>query len=163
MQAMTISTMTDEELQSHIAEQESRIVFTQFSIKSAHDIGLALVAAGQAASLPIAIDVTRAGQCLFHCALEGATPDNAQWVQRKIRVVQRFHHSSLYMGAMCRAAGVTLEEKFLLPANTFAAHGGAFPITLKHAGVVGSVTVSGLPQLDDHALVVSVLEQFITA
>lgn len=155
---MSLHGLNDRQMVERIAEQESRLVFDSFTVEQAHAIGLTLLERGRQESLPIAIDVTRNGQCLFHLALEGATPDNAHWVQRKMRVVQRFAHSSLYMGALCRDKGLSLEDKYLLPANEFAAHGGAFPITLRGAGVIGSVTVSGLPQIDDHELVVAVLE-----
>ena len=40
----------------------------------------------------------------------------------------------------------------------YAAHGGAFPILLRGTGCIGTVAVSGLPQLEDHRLVVEVLE-----
>jgi uncharacterized protein (UPF0303 family) len=43
----------------------------------------------------------------------------------------------------------------------FAPAGGGFPITLKGLGVVGVVTVSGLPQRDDHAFVVENIATFI--
>jgi uncharacterized protein (UPF0303 family) len=39
----------------------------------------------------------------------------------------------------------------------YATHGGSFPLTVEDAGVVGSVTVSGLPQRADHELVVEAL------
>jgi uncharacterized protein (UPF0303 family) len=50
-----------------------------------------------------------------------------------------------------------LLEKHGLPFSDYAAHGGSFPICIEHAGVIGSVTVSGLPQRDDHELVVEAL------
>ncbi|SDX57477.1 heme-degrading domain-containing protein [Litoreibacter albidus] len=158
---MTPHEMPDEDLLRHIADQEARIVFRDFSMARALEVGQALVAKAQAANAPVVVDITRTGQVLFHCALEGATPDNAQWVIRKNRVVDRFRHSSLYMGAFCRIAGVTLEQKYMLPANRYAAHGGAFPIIVEGAGVIGTVTVSGLPQIEDHELVVSVLSEFV--
>ena len=43
----------------------------------------------------------------------------------------------------------------------FAAHGGAFPVIVRDVGVVGTVTVSGLPQEEDHRLVVAVLRAFL--
>lgn len=158
---MNLESLSDEAWVKRISEQEQRIVFDQFGIELAHDIGMELRKIAHSKSLPIAIDVTRNGQCLFHSVLDGATPDNAEWIKRKIRVVQRFNRSSLYMGALCRVAGKSLEEKYLLAPNQFAPYGGAFPITIRNSGVIGSVTVSGLPQIEDHEFVVSVLEKFV--
>jgi uncharacterized protein (UPF0303 family) len=64
------------------------------------------------------------------------------------------------MGISLKSAGQTIEEKYLLPESEYAPHGGAFPLTIKGVGVVGTVTVSGLPQEEDHALVVRVLKEF---
>ena len=41
------------------------------------------------------------------------------------------------------------------------AHGGSFPIRVAGVGIVGAVTVSGLPQAQDHALVVEGLRDFL--
>jgi uncharacterized protein (UPF0303 family) len=49
---------------------------------------------------------------------------------------------------------VTLHERYGLPVADYAADGGSFPLHVEGAGVVGSVTVSGLPQRADHDLVV---------
>lgn len=156
-----MATFTDEELITRIAVQEAELQFEQFGNEVALELGQALLSAAQEQSLSVAIEVTRADQTLFHVALSGTTSDNAEWITRKNRVVRRFHRSSLYMGAKCRLAGTTLEDKYLLPNNTYAAHGGAFPITLRGTGVVGTVTVSGLPQVEDHELVAAVLARFL--
>ena len=50
-----------------------------------------------------------------------------------------------------------MADRFGLTLNEFAAHGGSFPISLAGTGVIGAVTVSGLPQRDDHQLVVEAL------
>ncbi len=43
--------------------------------------------------------------------------------------------------------------------DDFAAHGGGFPIILHGTGPVGSAIVSGLPQREDHALVVRAIAE----
>ena len=46
-------------------------------------------------------------------------------------------------------------------AREYAAHGGAFPVVVKGTGQVGTITVSGLPGPEDHALVVGVLKDYL--
>jgi uncharacterized protein (UPF0303 family) len=43
----------------------------------------------------------------------------------------------------------------------YAAHGGSFPINITGSGLIGTATVSGLPQAADHALVVEAIERFL--
>jgi uncharacterized protein (UPF0303 family) len=76
-------------------------------------------------------------------------------------VVNRFGHSSFYMGISLKSKGQTIEEKYLIPSSEFAAHGGAFPLIIRGVGVVGTITVSGLPQEEDHELVVTTLRKFL--
>ena len=61
----------------------------------------------------------------------------------------------------CAASGWTRNRE--LEPLLFAAHGGSFPITVRDVGVIGTVTVSGLPQAQDHALVVEALQTFLGA
>ena len=146
---------------AELAAQEQRLVFDEFDNATAWELGVQMVAAAQAASLPVVVSITRAGQRLFHAALAGTSPDNDDWVERKSRVVHRFGHSSLYMGTKARAASSTFEDRTGLDPAQYAAHGGSFPVIVRRVGVVGSVTVSGLPQLDDHRFVVEQLTLFL--
>ena len=68
-----------------------------------------------------------------------------------------FEQSSLLVRLVHERDGVPFDERQRLPKDRYAAHGGAFPLRVRGVGFVGSVVVSGLPQLDDHAFVVRVL------
>ncbi|PLZ03586.1 heme-degrading domain-containing protein [Burkholderia sp. WAC0059] len=146
----------DHDLQS-IAAQERALVFPRFDAIQAWLLGSLLRELAMARVHALAIDVRTFGQSLFFCALDGATPDNADWVRRKVRVVEHFRRSSYAVGLRMQQSGTTLAAKHGLPVADFAPHGGAFPLTVAGAGVIGSVTVSGLPQRLDHELVVEAL------
>jgi uncharacterized protein (UPF0303 family) len=151
---------TEAEL-AELAAQEARLVLTGFDHDTAWELGSRLVRAARDADLAVVVSISRGGQRLFHVALPGTTPDNDDWVDRKARVVLRFGHSSLYVGTQARAAGSTFEQRTGLPTSEYAAHGGSFPLAVRGVGVVGTVTVSGLPQVDDHAFVVEQLTRFL--
>lgn len=146
-----------------LRQQEEEVQFARFSNDTALEVGMALVRAAREKGKAVTVDITRAGQQLFHFAMAGTSIDNGEWVKRKNRVVTRFGHSSYYMGISLKKAGQTIEEKYLLPESEYAPHGGAFPLLIKGVGVVGTITVSGLPQEEDHELVVSVLRQFLSS
>ncbi|MFF3498365.1 heme-degrading domain-containing protein [Streptomyces sp. NPDC003247] len=151
-------TPTLEELQA----QERRLVLKQFTHDDAWALGTLLVELARERQAPVAIDIHRAGQQLFHAALPGSAPDNDAWIARKRRVVERYGVSSYLVGSRFRARGTTFEESSRLDPDTYAAHGGSFPINVEGVGVIGAVTVSGLPQLEDHRFVVEALEEFLS-
>ncbi|HEV2236131.1 MAG TPA: heme-degrading domain-containing protein [Ktedonobacterales bacterium] len=150
-----------EEQLSELLRQEALLQFSEFTNEIACAVGMSLVEAARADALPVTVDVCRNGQQLFHCALPGTSADNDAWIRRKNRVVNRFGHSSLYIGTQLVSKGTTIEQRSLLDPTKYAAHGGAFPVIIRNAGVVGTITVSGLPQQEDHALVVRVLAEFL--
>jgi uncharacterized protein (UPF0303 family) len=137
-----------------IAAQERELHFTSFDENTAWRLGSRLREVAAARKHGVVIDVRRFGQPLFYAALPGTSPDNAEWVRRKSNLVARFHRSSYVIGL---ELGASLFEKYGLPVAEYAAHGGSFPIRVHGSGVIGSVTVSGLPQRSDHELVVETL------
>jgi len=146
---------------AELAAQEERLAFDRFDHETAWALGSRLVEAARAAALPVVVSISRGGQRLFHAALPGTVPDNDDWVDRKAATVLRYGHSSLHVGTQARVGGSTFEARGGLDHSRYAAHGGSFPITVRGAGVVGTVTVSGLPQLEDHAFVVEQLARFL--
>ncbi len=141
----------------HIAMQERELHLPRFDTTVAWEIGSRLRALALERGLTIVIDVRRFGQPLFYCALEGTTPDNPEWVRRKCNVVARFHRSSYGVGLQLKNKGTSLEQSQGLATAEYATHGGGFPVHVEGAGVIGSITVSGLPQRGDHELVVEAL------
>jgi uncharacterized protein (UPF0303 family) len=148
---------------TELEEQERRLVLDRFTHDDAWRLGSLLVELAQDRNAPVAIDIRKGKQQLFHCALVGSSADNDGWIDRKRRVVERYGASSLLVGARFRANGQTFEESSRLDPAWYAAHGGAYPILVKGVGMVGTVTVSGLPQAEDHALVVAALERLAGA
>lgn len=148
-------------LVQQVEEQQERLQLTGFDNDDAWRLGTMLVEMGRSRGLPIAVDIRRHGHQLFHASLPGTVPDNDTWVVRKSRVVDRFGAPSFLVGLRARAKGTTFADATGLDEQEYAAHGGSFPLTVRGVGIVGTVTVSGLPQADDHALVVEALEQLI--
>jgi len=153
--------MTDDDLILALEEHERRLTFARFDNADAWHLGSLLVDLATARELPVAVDIRRGTQQLFHAALPGSTAENDSWIARKVRVVERFAASSYLVGRRLAAKGDTLDARYGVDPAEFAAHGGAFPIRVPGVGVVGVVTVSGLPQADDHALVVEAIESFL--
>lgn len=147
---------------ARIALQEELLQFDKFDASVAWDIGSRIRALAASGGRAIAIDVTLAGSLLFYCAMVGATPDNAEWIRRKKNVVARFHKSSYAVGLNYARRNTTLEARTGAPLSDYVAAGGCFPIRLRgSAAVLGSITVSGLPERQDHELVVQAIAEHL--
>jgi uncharacterized protein (UPF0303 family) len=148
-------------LLAELLSQEEELQFREFRSDDAMLLGMRLVNRAKADGKSVTVDICRNGQQLFHCALSGTSADNDAWIRRKNNVVNHYGHSSFYVGTQFRAKNTTFEQSSRLNIDQYAAHGGAFPIIVRNVGVVGTVTVSGLPQEEDHRLVVDVLREFL--
>ena len=140
-----------------IATQERELRLPRLDAQLAWELGTRIRAMAAERGLVLVVDVRRFGQPLFYSALDGTTPDNVEWVRRKIDVVTRFHRSSYAVGLKLKTDGTTLLDRYGLAVADYAAAGGSFPLIVENAGIVGCATVSGLPQRDDHNLVVEAL------
>jgi len=141
--------------------QEKTLQFDHFSNADALDLGLLLVAYAKENKHAVAIDITKNGHQVFKYAFDGANINNDNWIARKINAVNTEQKSSLHLGLILKREGHTLESEWRLDPNDYAFHGGCFPITIKGTGVIGTVTVSGLPQEVDHQMVVDVLTKYL--
>ena len=150
----------DEDL-AVIAQQENLLRLNTFTTDLAWQIGLAMRTDALRRQAGMTIEIYFAGRVLFHTVtLEGAA-GQADWIRRKRNTVLRFSRSSYAMGLELERAGLTIEARHGLTLADYAMHGGGFPLTLAGAGCIGSVVSSGLPQRDDHAVVVDALAKVL--
>jgi len=149
------------ELLEQLKQQEQELQFTTFTNETALALGLKVVELARAKGKAVAVNVARNGLVLFHHAMDGTYGDQADWIRRKNNVVARWGHSSFYVGVEHKHRKAVFEDARHYDIKDYAAHGGAFPVIIRNVGIVGTVTVSGLPQAEDHALAVEALRALL--
>lgn len=145
-----------------IDHQEKVLRFKRFDHVSAYRLGTRIKVLAEKKGIALAIEVRLAQQTIYFYAMPGSAPQHADWVRRKRNLVELTHRSSYGIGLLQRTQEVPLVEMMGLSARDHAAFGGGFPIWVKDVGCVGSVTVSGVPQRLDHAIVVEALSQLLS-
>jgi uncharacterized protein (UPF0303 family) len=144
-----------------LRQQERSLQFSRFDNEMALALGLRLVAAAARDGQAVTANISRNGQVLFHHAMVGTCINHAEWIRRKNNVVNRFGHSSWYVGIEARQRGHDFDRNPTLDIKDFAASGGAFPLTIREVGQVGTITVAGLSEAQDHGLVVGAVAEFL--
>ncbi len=144
-----------------LARQEQLLQFDSFTNDTALALGNEVVELARAANKKVAVNVTRDGLMLFYFGMDGMTADHANWIRRKSNLVNRTGHSSFYTHTEIKNSGGDYDHIPSLDMKDYAAHGGSFPIIVKGSGRIGTITVTGLPGPDDHALVVAALKAYL--
>ena len=140
-----------------IAEQERRLRFASFNEETAWTLGSHLRHLAAARGIAVAIEVRLARETVFFCAMPGTSAANADWARRKRNTTELLSRSSYGVGRSLEKEQGSLEAQMGLPTRDYASHGGSVPIFTTSGACVGAVTVSGLPQRDDHSLVIEAL------
>ena len=141
--------------------QERELVLERADLASLHDLGRQMAKAAEERELPIVIQIRAGARLVYLAALSGSTASNDQWAARKARLTEHFEQSSMLVRLGHERDGLDVHSAHTLSPDLYQAHGGAFPLRARAAGIIGSVVVSGLPQIDDHAFVVEQLSLFL--
>ncbi len=144
-----------------VAAQEAGLVCEPVGADAAWRLGSLLREAALERGAGLAIEVRLGGTTVFFSSMAGATPANADWARRKRNTVELQARSSYGIGLALDVQGRTLQDTMGLPLRDYASHGGSFPLRSSSGLLWGVVTVSGLPQRDDHELVVAILAQWL--
>ena len=135
---------------------EDELTLTVLTNKEAVEIGECVIKIARKKNLPIATRVYIGDWIAFHASLPGSDAENDRWMARKVRTVAAKGHSSMCLRILAEEAGIAEKDWYVqnnLTESDHAIHGGAFPLRVN--GVhVGTVVVSGIPQVEDHRLAV---------
>ncbi|MCV0393985.1 MAG: heme-degrading domain-containing protein [Rhizobiaceae bacterium] len=140
-----------------IRQQEKALVFQRFDEQTAFDLGCAIRDEALKNGLGVYLEVATWDRRLFAAATPGSAGSNVNWARRKLNVVRMFGRATYAMvleqqrddRMLAPAQGLSVEDYVLA--------GGGFPIRVANAGMVGGIAVSGLPEREDHKLIVAAL------
>ncbi len=135
---------------AQITKQEEALRFAKFDESDAWALGSLMHQLATRKNLGLVFDISIGIRPMFYFAMPGTTPENPDWVRRKYNTVMRFHKSSYRVGREHDMRGNKFDSTRGLDPMEYASAGGSFPIHIIGTGVVGAVTVSGIPQRDDH-------------
>ncbi|MBN8667227.1 MAG: heme-binding protein [Chitinophagales bacterium] len=146
--------MTDE---NEVQPMIKKIELDHFSNRIAFDIGLKIVELAKSRNQHIAVEVSRLNHTVFLFVDDNLPADKHNWLRRKANVAKRFEESSLSVKNDLKDGQMSLDKTFGLDERDFIAKGGSIPIFIKNAGMIGTITVSGLRDEEDHNIIIESL------
>lgn len=144
-----------------LAQQADRLIFPRFDEATAWALASRLRDDATARGTPISVEIRLFGQTVVFFAMPGTSPANADWARRKRNTVELLHKASYRVGREFADGDQTIESLMGLPTRDYCDHGGAVPIRVDGVGMVGVVTVSGLPQRIDHEMAVAAIAALV--
>lgn len=143
-----------------IEMQEEILQFNTFDNSTAWLLGESIKKLCESRNLAVTIEIRLCRDTVFFFAMPGTSPNNSDWARRKRNTTELQQRSSYAVG-LALPEGESLETQSGLPLRDYAHHGGSVPIRVKGVGCVGTATISGLPQREDHNIVVRAMADLI--
>ncbi len=138
--------------------EELSFDFEEFTNDHAVNLGLTAVEVITEWELNLAVDIVLRGDLVFRAKLGTTGPDNDPWLAGKAAVALKHGEPSLLVRRRHEALGTPYPE-VVVDGIELKAHGGAIPIFVNGA-VVGTITMSGEPDVLDHAASAETLRRY---
>jgi uncharacterized protein (UPF0303 family) len=153
--------MTDELPTFSIADLETLtgLDVASFDNDDAVDLGLIAVAVIREGDRNLAVQIMLGDETAFRANLKNTGSGNDPWLAGKAAVARHFAEPSLLVKLRQQEAGTTLEQQGL-DFETYRAHGGSVPIRIDGI-VVGTITMSGEPDVVDHAAAIETVRRYL--
>ena len=148
---------TQQELANYLEQvrhQLKSLELERFDEQDAWQLGTWLRDKALKRGYPIVIDIRQGDTPLFAVMLPGATAANFDWARRKRNLSLLIGQSSWEL-SLEKRLGTDFVQLMGLDERDYTPHGGCVPIRVAGvAGIVATVTISGLPQQQDHEFAV---------
>ena len=138
--------------------RKSNCASQHFNEADAWALGSRMRAAAEARKLPFVIDIRIGNRPLFYTALAGfhaRTIRNGCGARSTPSCASTSRPTGWGASTNCRARAFDASRG--IDPMDYAPAGGGFPIHIIGTGVVGAITVSGVPQREDHGFVVEMI------
>ncbi len=135
-----------------------KIEIDRFSNRIALEMGLTIIDLAKSRNQHIAVEICRLNHPVFLYVDDTLPVDKHNWLRRKANVAKQFEESSLNVKNDLKEGNMTLDKTFVLDERDFLAKGGSIPIFVKNAGMIATITVSGLHDEEDHNIIVDALK-----
>ena len=153
--AINISIMAQNKIENQIIK---KIELDSFSNRMALEMGLAIIDLAKSRNQHIAVEICRLNQTVFIYVDDNLPVDKHNWLRRKANVAKQFEESSLSIKNDLKEGGMSIEKTFGLDDKDFMAKGGSIPVFVKNAGLIATITVSGLHDEEDHKIIIDALK-----
>lgn len=135
---------------------EEELTFEQFDLNDAWRVGSAAAEIILEAGYSLSVQIVLGGRVVFKAAFNGVSQDTEPWLVGKAAAAQLFQSSSMRVRLRKDADPSVIEG---LDEDTYRTHGGSVPIRVRGRGIVGTITVSGEPDVVDHAVAIDALSR----
>jgi uncharacterized protein (UPF0303 family) len=144
-----------------IADLEAVPPFDLASFDNEDAVNLGLIADGviRHHGANLAVRIVLGGDAVFVAKLGTTGPGNDPWLAGKAAVAERFGEPSLLVRRRHEEAGTPFADRTDVDHDALRAHGGSVPIFV-NGQVAGSITMSGEPDVVDHALVAEAIRRY---
>lgn len=134
----------------------------EFDNDTAVSLGLVAVAVIRESGANLAVRIVCRGAEAFVAKLGTTGPGNDPWLAGKAAVAERFGEPSLLVRRRHEAAGTPFDQRDDVDHDVLRAHGGAVPIFVD-GEVAGTITMSGEPDVIDHATTVEAIRRYLSS
>jgi len=135
-----------------------KIELEKFDNSIALKMGMAIIELAKSRNQHIAVEISRLNHTVFLFVDDTLPADKHNWLRRKANAAKHFEESTLSVKNDLMNGNMTLEKTFGLDEKDFIAKGGSIPIFVKGAGMIGTITVSGLTDIEDHQIIIDALK-----